>query len=244
MLICRLSPRRFYEMRLFVEQILLAFSTINRVSQFKHSIKFCLNSSFSIHRWRPFLNPAEILCKATFLPLPHLYRIQDIFSLLQLGPIYTLCSLCAHSVLTLCSLCAHSVERSRKEFSCMPILEFERRSGTPTLGESRRSKNCLHTDLLLSLLSCEGAFFCIVDSLVKENFSLSVHSVERYGKEFHLRVPQSYHIVAMRRIYQTLSSLNNKIYPCGGAYVYIDVPSDGALPPPPALGTSRRPWRR
>ena len=163
---------------------------------------------------------------------------------LCVNSVFTLCSLCAHSVLTLCSLCAHSVERSRKEFSCMPILEFERRSGTPTLGESRRSKNCLHTDLLLSLLSCKGAFFGIVDSLVKENFSLSAHYMERYGKAFHLRAPQSYHIVAMRPIYHTLSSLNNKIYPCGGAYVCIDVPSDGALPPPSALGTSRRPWRR
>ena len=57
-------------------------------------------------------------------------------------------------------------------------------SGTPTLGEQegqlspllsftggRRARVALHTELLLSLLSCKGAFSGVVDSLVKEKLS-------------------------------------------------------------------------
>ena len=52
------------------------------------------------------------------------------------------------------------------------VLPECRQSGTPKLGRGEgEARTALHIELFPSLLSCEGAFLGVVDSLVQENAS-------------------------------------------------------------------------
>ena len=89
----------------------------------------------------------------------------------------------------------------------------------------------LHTKLFPSLLSCEEAFFSIVDSLVHVNFWGG-------GKPFTPNLPWYNYETNILNIFLLEKSLRTKIYPCGGKCKYIDVSSGEALPCP-AFGTHR-----
>ena len=93
-----------------------------------------------------------------------------------------------------------------------------------------RARIALHTELILSLLSSEGAFSGIVDSLVQENF-------------FSGKPPDPQICIAFLGSQYTKSCSGTEIedqnLPLWRNIHIHDVPLEDALPP--ALGTRRRP---
>ena len=91
----------------------------------------------------------------------------------------------------------------------------------------------LCTEFFPILLSSEGVFHGSVDSLAQGHFS---------GGKFTLY----YWDTNILSIALVERSLKTEIYPCGGTYIYIDVPSEEALPPCPrfakaSLGSQKHP---
>ena len=93
--------------------------------------------------------------------------------------------------------------------------------------EARGASIAFHTELFPSLLSCKGAFSGFLNSFVQENLtpmgvSPQIPILTRYSCETNILS-----IVLLKK------SLKTKIYPCGGKYIYIDVPSGEVLLPLP-----------
>ena len=115
----------------------------------------------------------------------------------------------------------------------MPKLEGRRGSCplSPSSVGGGGARIALHTELFPSLLSSERVFSGIVDSLAHKNFS-GVKPPDDQTSTALLGDQRTKH-------YSSGKSLKTKIYPRGGAYIYLDVPSEKALPPD--LGMHRCP---
>ena len=89
---------------------------------------------------------------------------------------------------------------------------------------ARGARIALHTEVFPFLLSCQKTFSSVVDSLVQENFfGASPQTPNLTWCNYKTKIQN---IVPLENILKT------KIHPCGRTYIYIDVPSEEALPPP------------
>ena len=93
-------------------------------------------------------------------------------------------------------------------------------------GGGRRGRNCPSYCIISIVPSSEGAFSWVVDSLVPENFPGDTP----LDPQIPTVLLADQHI---KQLFFWKRVLESIIYLCGGAYKFIDVPSEEAFPPLP-----------